>query len=105
MSGPTHSNRNYKVMKGYSLPEGEYIIEEWNASNWNKDTQEREPVPGAKDIKMKDGKLKMDAFTASAIAQVYDKVNPTNKKKMEQLANGKKADLMKLQALAMKFVK
>ena len=60
---------------------------------------------GAKDIKMKDGKLKMDAFTASAIAQVYDKVNPTNKKKMEQLANGKKADLMKLQALAMKFVK
>ena len=60
---------------------------------------------GAKDIKMKDGKLKMDAFTASAIAQVYDKVNPANKKKMEALANGKKADLMKLQALAMKFVK
>jgi len=60
---------------------------------------------GAKDLKMKDGKLKMDAFTASAIAQVYDKVNPTNKKKMEALANGKKADLMKLQALAMKFVK
>ena len=60
---------------------------------------------GAKDIKMKDGKLKMDAFTASAISQVYDKVNPTNKKKMEDLANGKKADLMKLQALAMKFVK
>ena len=60
---------------------------------------------GAKDIKMKDGKLKMDAFTASAIAQVYDKVNPANKKKMEHLANGRKADLMKLQALAMKFVK
>ena len=60
---------------------------------------------GAKDLKMKDGKLKMDMFTASAISQVYDKVNPTNKKKMEDLANGKKADLMKLQALAMKFVK
>ena len=60
---------------------------------------------GAKDLKMKDGKLKMDAFTASAIAQVYDKVNSANKKKMEALANGKKADLMKLQALAMKFVK
>ena len=59
----------------------------------------------AKDIKMKDGKLKMDMFSASAIAQVYDKVNPTNKKKMEDLANGRKADLMKLQALAMKFVK
>ena len=60
---------------------------------------------GAKDLKMKDGKLKMDAFTASAISQVYDKVNPTNKKKMEDLANGKKSDLMKLQKLAMKFVK
>jgi len=60
---------------------------------------------GAKDIKMKDGKLKMDAFTASAIMGVYNKVNPTNKKKMEDLANGRKADLMKLQALAMKFVK
>ena len=59
----------------------------------------------AKDIKMKDGKLKMDYFTASAITKVYDKVNPANKKKMEALANGRKADLMKLQALAMKFVK
>ena len=59
----------------------------------------------AKDIKMKDGKLKMDYFTASAITKVYDKVNPANKKKMEALANGKKSDLMKLQALAMKFVK
>ena len=31
-------------------------------------------------IKMKDGKLKMDSFTASGIMQVYDKVNPKNKK-------------------------
>ena len=60
---------------------------------------------GAKDIKMKDGKLKMDYYTASAISKVHDKVNPTNKKKMEDLANGRKADLMKLQALALKFVK
>ena len=59
----------------------------------------------AKNIKMKDGNLKMDMFTASAIMNVYNKVNPTNKKKMEDLANGKKSDLMKLQALAMKFVK
>ena len=48
---------------------------------------------GAKDIKMKDGKLKDGYFTASAISQVYDKVNPTNKKKMEDLANGKKVRL------------
>ena len=55
-----------------------------------------------KDLKMKDGKIKMDTFTASAIMQVYDNVNPTNKKRMENLANGKKSDLLKLQALALK---
>ena len=60
---------------------------------------------GAKNIKMKDGSLKMDMFTASAIMNVYNKVNPTNKKKMEDLANGKKSDLMKLQSLALKIVK
>ena len=59
---------------------------------------------GAKDLKMKDGKIKMDTFTASAIMQVYDKVNPTNKKRMENLANGKKSDLLKLQALALKVM-
>ena len=53
-------------------------------------------------LKMKDGKVKMDSFTASAIMQVYDNVNPTNKKRMEGLANGKKSDLLKLQALALK---
>ena len=31
-------------------------------------------------IKMKDGKLKMDSFTASAIMAVYKAVNPKNKK-------------------------
>ena len=60
---------------------------------------------GAKNIKMKDGKMMVDLFSASAIMNVYNKVNPTNKQKMEKLANGKKSDLMKLQSLAMKFVK
>ena len=54
-------------------------------------------------IKMKDGKLKMDSFTASGIMQVYDKVNDKNKKTMEQIINsGKKSQIMKLQAIAMK---
>ena len=59
----------------------------------------------AKNIKMKDGNLKMDMFTASAIMNVYDKVNPSNKKKIEALANGKKRDMMKLQSMAMKLYK
>ena len=58
---------------------------------------------GAKDLKMKDGKMLVDLFSASAIMNVYNKVNPNNKKKMEKLANGTRADLGKLQRLAMKF--
>ena len=58
---------------------------------------------GAKNLKMKDGKMMLDLFSASAIMNVYNKVNPNNKKKMEKLANGTRADLGKLQRLAMKF--
>ena len=57
-------------------------------------------------IKMNDGTLKMDSFTASAIMKVFDKVNPANQKKMEQMINqGTKGGMMKLQAFAMKQVK
>ncbi len=57
-------------------------------------------------IKMKDGKLQMDSFTASAIMQVYDKVNPANQKKMTVMINkGTKAGMLKLQSFAMKQVK
>ena len=57
-------------------------------------------------IKMKDGKLKMDMFTASAIMQVYDKVNPANQKKMEKMINdGNKASILKLQSFALKQIK
>tara|TARA_B100001540_G_scaffold311385_1_gene330752 strand:+ start:89 stop:1756 length:1668 start_codon:yes stop_codon:yes gene_type:complete len=53
-------------------------------------------------LKMKDGKLKMDSFTASAIMAIYKAVNPKNKKTMENLINtGNKAAMMKLQKFAM----
>ena len=56
-------------------------------------------------LKMKDGKLQMDSFTASAIMQVFDKVNPANQKKMEQMINdGKKSGIIKLQKFAMSKV-
>ena len=57
-------------------------------------------------IKMKDCKLQMDSFTASAIMKVYDKVNSANQKKMAKKINdGKKSGIMKLQDFAMKQVK
>ena len=54
-------------------------------------------------IKFKDGKLKVDSFTASGIMAVYDKVNPKNKESMEKMINsGTKGQILKLQSLAMK---
>ena len=59
----------------------------------------------AKSLKFKDGKMKVDMFTASAIVQVYDAVKDANKKKMEAMLNGKKAQFMKMADFAMKQVK
>jgi len=54
-------------------------------------------------IKFKDGKLKVDSFTASGIMAVYDKINPKNKESMEKMINsGTKGQILKLQSLAMK---
>ena len=57
-------------------------------------------------LKMKDGKLQLDSFTASAIKKVYDKVNPANQKKMsDMINNGTKSSIMKLQDFVMKQIK
>ena len=72
----------------------------------NMDLMRKAAGGSAQNVKMKDGKLKMDAFTASAIMKVYDKVNPANKKKIETIINsGKKNQMMKLQSMAMKSIK
>ena len=60
----------------------------------------------AKNIKFKDGSMKVDTFTASAITQILDKVKPDNKRKMMDMINsGTKSQFLKLQQLAMKAVK
>ena len=56
-------------------------------------------------LKMKDGKMKMDKVTASAVMQIYDKLNPANQKKMEQMINnGKKSGIIKVSDFAMSKV-
>lgn len=39
-------------MKNVAISEGDYIIEVWHGSNWDKDTKQRTEVPGAMDIKI-----------------------------------------------------
>ena len=54
-------------------------------------------------IKMKDGKMKVDLFTASAFVQAIDKVKPDTKKKLEDtINNGSKAQFLKLLSVIMK---
>ena len=69
--------------------------------------QMRKAAGGAmQTIKFRDGKLKVDSFTASAIMKVYDAVNSKNKKSMENIINkGTKSQMMKLQSFAMKQIK
>ena len=54
-------------------------------------------------IKLKDGTLRIDLFSASALTQALDKVKPDTKKKMEDIINsGSKGQLMKLLSVIMK---
>ena len=54
-------------------------------------------------LKMKDGQLRIDLFTASALTQALDQVKPDTKKKMMDIINkGGKAQLMKLVSVIMK---
>lgn len=56
-------------------------------------------------VKFKDGNMKVDLFTASAVTQVYDKVNRSNQQKMDKLLNGKKAEFMKIANFALSKVR
>ncbi len=57
-----------------------------------------------KPIKLKDGTMKVDLFTASAIIQVLDKVKPANKTKLTKMLNGKKSDFMRASEGIMKMI-
>jgi len=55
-------------------------------------------------VKFKDGLLRVDAFTASAMVQVLDKVNSANKKKIENIINkGSRAAFSQLAGVVMKM--
>ena len=58
-----------------------------------------------KNVKFKDGNMKVDLFTASAVTKVFDLVNKSNQDKMKNLINGKKAEFMKIANFALSKVK
>jgi hypothetical protein len=56
-------------------------------------------------IKFKDGSMKVDLYTASAVTQVFNAVNKSNQQKITKLLNGSKAEFMKVASFAMSKVK
>ena len=59
-----------------------------------------------KSVKFQDGKTaKVDLFTASALTQVLDKVNPDNKAKLTKMINGSLKTFLQAQSAVMKMVK
>ena len=81
----------------------EEMLQSLNESNLEK--MRKASKGAAQTLKMKDGSVVMDSFTASAIMQIYDKINDKNKKTMENLLkDGRKADIVKLMKFAMSKV-
>ena len=58
----------------------------------------------ANPVKFKDGSMKVDLFTASAITQVYQKVNRDNKEKLEKMVNGTKGQFGSMANKIMKMI-
>ena len=74
-------------------------LSEDNVATLKKIVSNKQNMP----LKMKDGSMKVDLFTASAFVKGMEKINPTNKKKvMDMINNGTKAQFLQLQNVFMK---
>ena len=70
---------DWKIYKRDGFVQAEEVEESLNEDNM--DLMRKAAKGAMQTIKFKDGKLKVDSFTASGIMQIYDKVNPKNKEK------------------------
>ena len=89
-----------KKVQESTLSQASYFAED-NVDVLNKIVKDKQH----QDIKFKDGKMKVDLFTASAITQVFKMVNKSNQEKMTKMLNGKKAEFMKIADFALSKVK
>jgi hypothetical protein len=90
-----------KVQENTLNRENEYLLAEDNIDVLKSIVKNKQN----KSIKFKDGAMKVDLYTASAVTQVFDLVNKSNKDKLSKLINGKKAEFLKVASFAMSKVK
>jgi hypothetical protein len=93
-------SRLTKQVQETTLSQASYFAED-NVDVLNKIVKDKQH----QDIKFKDGKMKVDLFTASAITQVFKMVNKSNQEKMTKMLNGKKAEFMKIADFALSKIK
>ena len=93
-------SRLAKKIQESTLSQASYFAED-NVDVLNKIVKDKQH----QDIKFKDGKMKVDLFTASAITQVFKMVNKSNQEKMKKMLNGKKSEFMKIADFALSKVK
>ena len=90
-----------KVQENTLSREHEYLMVEDNVTMLKSIVKNKQN----KSIKFKDGSMKVDLYTASAITQVFDQVNKSNQKKMSDMINGNKAQFMKIADFSLSKVK
>ena len=82
------------------LAEESTMIEEGAMDTLKKIVADKQNMP----VKFDDGQMKVDLFTASAVTQVYDKVNDANKEKIDNMLKTK-AGMLKIADFAMGSMK
>ncbi len=90
-----------KVQENTLNRENEYLLAEDNVDVLKNIVKSKQN----KSVKFKDGAMKVDLFTASAVTQVFDLVNKSNQQKMLKMINGKKAEFMKIADFALSKIK
>ena len=79
---------------------GPVIVGEGAMDTLKKIVADKQNMP----VKFDDGQMKVDLFTASAVTQVYDKVNDANKEKIDNMLKTK-AGMLKIADFAMGSIK
>ena len=85
----------YKSKPGHRFSEDETMSSEMATLRSIVDNKQAEKVHG----------MMVDMFTASAMVQVYDKLNKDNQSKFKDMINKDKKGFMAMQSFAMKQVK
>ena len=78
----------------------QFIVGEGAMDTLKKIVADKQNMP----VKFDDGQMKVDLFTASAVTQVYDKVNDANKEKIDNMLKTK-AGMLKIADFAMGSIK